>query len=281
MAMSTTYQGDRVPTEFLLAIAVAKLGGEMKIDHLDVGEIIKDPEGLLQTFETNDPPGTVVKTNKRLSKRFEPLKILGERKPVPMILFCPKCGHQHVDAGGFEKIPHRTHACEKCNYFWRPADVDTVGVAEINTQGESDDIPIRNYAASAARPERFNSATMTGGATKAEDPVVDPASLRLFDPNLHYVVDEKGHLLLTIDLQGRAKVPPGITLDGDGYLVAGVKKPVPATVDIDTNAREFNAGGHRFNITVRPNFSQQGLIMTLIGGYAVFALAGVLALLLR
>lgn len=99
--------------------------------------------------------------------------------PIPMILHCPKCGHQHVDApeplmcpSAYESVtnvfdpcgpglenhcagcggdkeehisnwlnpPHRSHKC-KCGCIWRPADVPTVGVAAIQTKGKADNWP--------------------------------------------------------------------------------------------------------------------------------------------
>ena len=50
-------------------------------------------------------------------------------KPIPMILWCPKCGARHVDAGKFATKVHHTHACQMCGLVWRPALVPTVGVA--------------------------------------------------------------------------------------------------------------------------------------------------------
>ena len=48
--------------------------------------------------------------------------------PIPMILFCPKCGGRHIDKGVFETKAHHTHACQYCGLAWRPALVPTVGV---------------------------------------------------------------------------------------------------------------------------------------------------------
>lgn len=73
MASATTFTGDRIPSEFFLAIAVAKLGGEMTLDRFDLEQLMRDPDGLLQTYEVMDPPGMVVKASERLTKRFKPL----------------------------------------------------------------------------------------------------------------------------------------------------------------------------------------------------------------
>lgn len=84
-----------------------------------------------------------------------------EPTPVPMILHCPACGLQHVDApeeslgrrfldpGASEwtNPPHRSHLCQDCGHIWRPADVATEGVASINTKGSADSEPIDPSAA--------------------------------------------------------------------------------------------------------------------------------------
>lgn len=74
--------------------------------------------------------------------------------PIDMILYCPNCGEQHVDApeqsvdiDGYSprldwgNPPHRSHLCHFCNCVWRPADVPTNGVASIKTEGKADTWP--------------------------------------------------------------------------------------------------------------------------------------------
>jgi hypothetical protein len=71
--------------------------------------------------------------------------------PIDMVLHCPACGMQHIDA--VEPInadescgvpqtwlnpPHRSHLCHGCGHIWRPADVATNGVRAIKTQGRKD-----------------------------------------------------------------------------------------------------------------------------------------------
>ncbi len=77
--------------------------------------------------------------------------------PIPILLFCPMCGTQHIDAEDATKSqdglhihngilgvphwanpPHRSHLCAQCGCIWRPADVATVGVASIETKGKAD-----------------------------------------------------------------------------------------------------------------------------------------------
>lgn len=62
--------------------------------------------------------------------------------PVPMLLFCPRCALQHIDAPQPSKVwtnpPHRSHECQGCGHVWRPADVATTGVASLRTRGKRD-----------------------------------------------------------------------------------------------------------------------------------------------
>lgn len=77
------------------------------------------------------------------------------RAPIDMVLHCPNCGLQHIDApeedshaasDGTEtrwmNPPHRSHLCHACDYVWRPADVPTNGVRAVKTAGKADS-PIR------------------------------------------------------------------------------------------------------------------------------------------
>lgn len=62
------------------------------------------------------------------------------KPPIDMILICPRCHTQHVDAPskGWTNPPHRSHLCLNCGWIWRPADVPTNGVEKIKTIGEKD-----------------------------------------------------------------------------------------------------------------------------------------------
>ncbi|WP_208452590.1 VRR-NUC domain-containing protein [Burkholderia gladioli] len=77
-------------------------------------------------------------------------------EPIPMLLFCPGCGTQHIDRPEshaeadasiglqikevvtWTNPPHRSHLCHACGIVWRPADVATVGVEAIETSGKAD-----------------------------------------------------------------------------------------------------------------------------------------------
>lgn len=64
-------------------------------------------------------------------------------RPIPMVLHCPDCGEQHVDAPdpaiGWDNPPHKTHLCLECGALWRPADVPTEGVKELRRAPKAGD----------------------------------------------------------------------------------------------------------------------------------------------
>lgn len=64
-------------------------------------------------------------------------------QPIDMVLHCPKCGLQHIDAPDertpdWKNEPHRSHLCHGCGHIWRPADVPTNGVRAVKTRGKAD-----------------------------------------------------------------------------------------------------------------------------------------------
>jgi len=71
---------------------------------------------------------------------------LSEQLPIPMILYCPVCQMQHIDAPnpeiGWEDPPHKSHECQGCKAVWRPCDLATTGVRELATRGKSDTWPM-------------------------------------------------------------------------------------------------------------------------------------------
>lgn len=81
--------------------------------------------------------------------------------PIDMVLHCPACGMQHVDAPEWEddphdieqgqimswrNEPHRSHLCHGCGHVWRPADVPTNGVQAVKTKGKADSPPRASQA---------------------------------------------------------------------------------------------------------------------------------------
>lgn len=99
-------------------------------------------------------------SSRRAELMLEQLATMLEREqlPIPMILLCPMCGVQHIDApethhvdramaeigmvvdysASWDNPPHRSHLCHACGCIWRPADVPTTGVARIETRGKAD-----------------------------------------------------------------------------------------------------------------------------------------------
>src|ERR1041384_4468129 len=86
-------------------------------------------------------------------------------EPIPIILHCPVCGTQHIDAeepleeyqrrvaaqkadptpegylatfARWTNPPHKSHLCHTCGAIWRPADIATTGVEKIQTRGDAD-----------------------------------------------------------------------------------------------------------------------------------------------
>lgn len=73
--------------------------------------------------------------------------------PIDMVLHCPSCGTQHIDAPEkadphtrdsepWTNPPHRSHLCHHCGYTWRPADIATNGVPYVQTRGHRDSPPV-------------------------------------------------------------------------------------------------------------------------------------------
>jgi hypothetical protein len=69
-------------------------------------------------------------------------KLSALSNPIPMVLHCPACGTQHIDAAepdkGWDNPPHKSHLCHGCGAIWRPAGVPTTGVGSLDRLGEHD-----------------------------------------------------------------------------------------------------------------------------------------------
>ncbi|MBW5285980.1 helix-turn-helix domain-containing protein [Burkholderia gladioli] len=114
-------------------------------DHLPDGPMRHTPSG------TNLLNGAQAEEMVRYMLDAAPAAPVAEAEPIPMLLFCPRCGTQHIDApedaecdgevvhsAGWSNPPHRSHLCHACGIVWRPADVATVGVEAIETRGKAD-----------------------------------------------------------------------------------------------------------------------------------------------
>lgn len=95
-----------------------------------------------------------------MSEKLDPVLKLAHGAPIDMVLYCPKCGEQHIDheeswggeqgpfasgasASRWTNPPHKSHLCKHCGHQWRPADVPTNGVAAVKTKGENDSPLVR------------------------------------------------------------------------------------------------------------------------------------------
>ena len=89
--------------------------------------------------------------------------------PIDIIVFCPSCGKQHVDAPdparGWENPPHRTHECLECGHLWRPSFHLTNGVAEVPLGSSDARPPIRGQTL----PHAYRLALQLIGSCEPED----------------------------------------------------------------------------------------------------------------
>jgi hypothetical protein len=91
------------------------------------------------------------------ANHWGPHAFAGAQTPIPVVLHCPRCYTQHIDAPkperGWTNPPHRSHLCGRCGLIWRPADVETVGVECVATRGQSDTWPAVPAFSHMASPE--------------------------------------------------------------------------------------------------------------------------------
>lgn len=82
-----------------------------------------------------------------LAKCVEKDRADSQPAPIDMVLHCPACGLQHIDAPDawrpgsdplWDNPPHRSHLCHGCGHIWRPADVPTNGMEAVKTRGKAD-----------------------------------------------------------------------------------------------------------------------------------------------
>lgn len=57
-------------------------------------------------------------------------------EPIDMLLYCPQCGLQHIDAPDertpdWKNPPHKSHLCHGCKTVWRQCDRPTNGVKQL------------------------------------------------------------------------------------------------------------------------------------------------------
>jgi hypothetical protein len=131
----------------------------------DEREKLSDDQILDLIFESGLPPMVQVQHSAALITMLRRAALSASTPPAPidMVLHCPKCGKQHIDAPEmtwkealeatgrsvppeaeeahgrkWTNRPHRSHLCHGCGHIWRPADVPTNGVQAVKTTGKAD-----------------------------------------------------------------------------------------------------------------------------------------------
>lgn len=132
--------------------------------------------------------------------------------PIEMLLFCPRCEEQHIDApkGDWTNPPHATHTCQHCGLNWRPSNALTTGVklikcSEAKHEARADACFPSYYRSSASeRGETSTDLKEYGNlawneaieeAMRAADGIIDPD----FD-GLRVVMREKLKSLKVVDM---------------------------------------------------------------------------------
>lgn len=75
--------------------------------------------------------------------------------PIDVVMYCPKCNTQHIDAPETEAAyftrralpkrwmnpPHKSHLCAACKFVWRPSDHPTNGITATVSGKDADTRP--------------------------------------------------------------------------------------------------------------------------------------------
>lgn len=174
---------------------------------------------------------------------------------IPCELFCPECGHQHVDAPepeiGWTNPPHRTHKCHACDHLWRPYPVATFGVestttAALRARVEALGSVLRElldaYAEMSKRPTdyRNNSAALLRvrqAFTVAESALGGTTEKESW-PKWIWCQDCEEERLVTFDWRCCQRCQN--KLYRDAYTVAGITSPSPEDREKPRRAQEVS-----------------------------------------
>lgn len=90
--------------------------------------------------------GSVPKFARAIESKLREKNAAAPAAPVDMVLYCPKCGVQHIDAPDertpdWTNPPHKSHLCHGCGHIWRPSDTPTNGVARTASGKDADTAP--------------------------------------------------------------------------------------------------------------------------------------------
>lgn len=152
-----------------------------------------------------------------------------------MLLYCPQCRHQHIDApdpeSGWENPPHKSHLCAHCGLVWRPCDLPTTGVSKIRTAGKNDswfglkppEEQDRGMFVSMAGDEpEFHETRLAAllDARQAIDEAFDPETLQWTDAAATVFVAQIIAVSQPVDVVER---PPAEELDSEGFDKSGIE----------------------------------------------------------
>ncbi len=181
-----------------------------------------------------------------------PAAPVAESEPIPMLLFCPRCGTQHIDApevvsdarpvlyaDAWTNPPHRSHLCRGCGMIWRPADVPTVGVAKIETRGKADNWDESAYST----PMRIAQAPAAPVAELVMQPLTDAALREALD-EFELVCENNDVRRLTDDEKYAAQEFALSLIHGDPFAAQAVAADGAATdelLQLDVLLANFHA----------------------------------------
>jgi len=157
------------------------------------------------------------------------------QEPVDMLLYCPACGMQHIDAAegaDWTNPPHRSHLCHSCKHVWRPADVPTNGVARVKTSGAKDIAPTQPVAkpddVAKLRRERDTLAqSIADAALKAG---IWNGEVPLSGPHLLMMVNDMAECIAAPAAQGDAKDAERLAIEEKAQEIYSTWQSLPEFV---------------------------------------------------
>ena len=127
-------------------------------------EGVEDALWALQSYESNRDDGVRSYSEIEITSMVEAVRAVmasAKHGSIDMLLWCPKCKTQHVDAPqpeqGWTNPPHATHTCQGCGLNWRPSNALTNGVQSLPAKE-----PNHLERMAAADPNGYATATAIG-----------------------------------------------------------------------------------------------------------------------
>lgn len=149
-----------------------------------------------------------------------PLKIMKDTEPMLLVLYCPECKFQHIDADEWLTRPHKTHLCLQCGHEWAPANFPTVGVEWV-----SDD-----FMGSWAKPTSFTVEEQQTMLQALFDVVEPRGYVRRVRPNASLDEMERADESVSLpkNIAAEALIKVGVRLsNGEGVKISAVVEGLP------------------------------------------------------